>query len=118
MEFVITRVYSDENGDTHFAEEVIPLEHAGTIGYLSKRWPAKEILFRYVGADYSFDYHTAPEKQLIVLLDGAIEIETSLGVRRVFFSGAVILVEDTTGKGHKTKNVANAERKSLFITLP
>jgi len=50
-------------------------------------------------------------------MDGAIEIETSLGDKRIFNSGQVLLVEDTTGKGHRTKNINDAVRSSIFITL-
>jgi hypothetical protein len=52
------------------------------------------------------------------LLDGEIEIETSLGDKRIFKTGEVLLVEDTTGKGHKTKNLQPVKRKSIFILLP
>jgi hypothetical protein len=52
-----------------------------------------------------------------VLLDGEIEIETSLGTKRNFKGGEILLVEDTTGKGHRTKNVRPEVRKSIFITL-
>jgi hypothetical protein len=118
MEFTISRIYSDAAGDSHFEDQFIPLRDSGVIGYLSEGTIVTEVYFRYVQADYDYDFHTAPQKQLVVLLDGAVEIETSLGDKRVFQSGTVLLLEDTQGKGHKTKNVANAKRKSLFITIP
>lgn len=116
--FPITRIYSDSNGDSHFEEVPIPLKDGGTIGQLSEVIPAGGVIFREVEPTYDYDFHTAPQKQYIVLLDGAIEIETSLGEKRVFRSGAVLLVEDTTGKGHKTRNLEAVKRRSLFITLP
>jgi hypothetical protein len=117
MEFTITRIYSDSAGDSHFEDQFIPLGDAGAIGYLSEGTAAREVYFRYVQGDYDYDFHTAPQKQLVVLLDGAIEIETSQGEKRVFSAGTVLLLEDTYGKGHKTKNFKDAKRKSLFITL-
>lgn len=60
---------------------------------------------------------TMPQKQYIILLDGGVEIETSLGEKRTFKTGEILLVEDTTGKGHKTKNIENKPRKSIFITI-
>jgi hypothetical protein len=118
MEFTITRIYNDAAGDSHFEDQFIPLSDAGAIGYLSKGTAVREAYFRYVQADYDYDFHTAPQKQLVVLLDGVIEIETSLGEKRVFAAGTVLLLEDTHGKGHKTRNIAEVKRKSLFITLP
>ena len=116
--FNVTKIYSDSEGDSHFEDINIPLTDAGSIGKLSMGIAAKEIIFREVAPSYDYDFHTAPKKQYIVLLDGEIEIETSLGDKRTFKSGEVLLVEDTTGKGHKTRNLQPIQRKSIFITLP
>ncbi len=114
----ITRVYSDNKGESHFEDLKIPLNEAGPIGFLSDSIPVKDIIFREVEPSYDYDFHTAPQRQYIVLLDGAIEIETSLGDKRQFKAGDVLLVEDTEGKGHKTKNLTPIRRKSIFVTLP
>jgi hypothetical protein len=116
--FQITRVYSDSNGDSHFEDIEIPLKEAGNVGRLSDVLPATGIIFREVEPSYDWNFHTAPQKQYIILLDGKIEIETSLGEKRIFQAGEVLLVEDTTGKGHKTRNLQSEKRKSIFITLP
>jgi hypothetical protein len=102
--FNVTKIYSDGEGDSHFEDVTIPLIDAGNIGKLSDGIASKEIIFREVAPSYDYDFHTAPQKQYIVLLDGEIEIETSLGDKRTFKSGEVLLIEDTTGKGHKTRN--------------
>lgn len=114
----IVRIYSDMNGDSHFEDISIPLKVGGTIGYLSDKIPVKEVIFREVEPAYDYDFHTAPQRQYIILLDGAIEIETSLGNKRQFKAGEILLVEDTEGKGHKTRNLQPIRRKSIFITLP
>ncbi|HEY1113563.1 MAG TPA: hypothetical protein VGE66_08370 [Chitinophagaceae bacterium] len=114
----IIRVYSDARGDSHFEEVAVPLKEAGTIGRLSAPVQASSVIFREVEPAYDYDFHTAPQRQYIILLDGAIEIETSLGEKRVFRAGDVLLVEDTTGKGHKTRNLEPQKRRSIFITLP
>lgn len=115
--FNITRLYSDSNGDSHFEDVQIPLGEAGSIGRLSQELPVKGIIFREVEPSYDWSFHTAPQKQYIILLDGEIEIETSLGVKRTFKAGEVLLAEDTTGKGHKTRNLQPIKRKSIFITI-
>jgi len=116
--FKITRVYSDNNGDSHFEDIEVPLSDSGNVGKLSDVLTTKGIIFREVEPSYDWNFHTAPQKQYVILLDGEIEIETSLGAKRIFKNGEVLLVEDTTGKGHKTKNVQPKKRKSLFVTLP
>lgn len=115
--FTVTRIYADAKGDSHFEDVLIPLNDKGIVGKLSDPVPAKSVIFREVLPTYDWDFHPAPQRQYIVLLDGEIEIETSLGDKRTFRQGEIVLVEDITGKGHKTKNVMPMERKSLFITL-
>ena len=116
--FKITRVFSDNNGDSRFEDIPVNLKEEGEIGFLSDKIPAGNIIFRKVKPSYDYDFHTAPQRQYIILLDGEIEIETSLGVKRTFKGGDILLMEDTEGKGHKTRNIQLAERKSVFITLP
>jgi homogentisate 1,2-dioxygenase len=113
----ITKLHSDEKGDSHFTEVEIELTDAGEIGRLSQNYPVNEIIFRENDGDYDLDFHNAPQRQFIVLLDGEIQIETSLGEIRNFKAGEILLVEDTTGKGHRTKSVDGKLRRSLFITL-
>lgn len=115
--FKLVRIYSDNNGDSHFEDVEIPLKDAGDIGALSDNYPAKNIIFREVSPAYDYDFHTAPQRQYIILLDGEIEIETSMGDTRRFAAGDVLLVEDITGKGHRTKNIIPAKRRSIFITI-
>ena len=113
----ITRVYSDGNGDSHFGEIEIGLRDSGPIGRLSERLPVNSIIFRENDAGYDYDWHNAPEKQYIVLLDGEIEIEVSDGEKRIFRGGDVLFVEDVDGRGHRTRVTNNLPRRSLFVTL-
>lgn len=115
--FTITRIYSDAKGESHFEDVNLSLSEAGEIGFLSDRIPAKDVIFRRVKPTYDYDFHNTPQKQFIILLDGEIEIETTLGEKRTFKGGDVLLMEDTQGKGHKTRNLQSIERKSIFITL-
>ena len=113
----VTRVYSDKNGNSQFEDIDIELFDNGEIGQLSKNIDVKSLQFRKVSPNYDYDFHHAPQKQYIVLLDGGVEITTSLGETRQFQTGEILLMEDTTGKGHKTKNLEKRERTSIFIHL-
>ncbi len=116
--FPVTRIFSDEHGDSHFDDIAIPMESAGEIGFLSTLHPASGIIFREVVPEYDYDFHNAPARQYLILLDGQIEIETSLGDVRTFRAGEVLLLEDVTGKGHRTRNLIQEKRRSIFIPLP
>ena len=113
----VTRVYSDDRGESHFADVEIALSDAGEIGHLSRAIDAKSIVFRTNDPGYDYDWHSAPARQFIVLLDGAIELEVSDGTRRVFRGGDVLLMEDISGRGHRTLHVERSERRSIFVEL-
>lgn len=113
----ITRIYSDDHDQSRFEDIEIDLKQAGDIGSLSRKYPVQNIIFRETKADYDYDWHPAPERQYIVLLEGNIEIEVGTGEKRVFTGGDILLVEDTQGKGHRTKTTDGKHRRSIFITL-
>ena len=113
----VTRVYADERGETHFAEVDFALRDAGPIGRLSEPVPARQVVFRENDPGYDYDWHVAPNRQFIVLRDGAIEIEVSDGAKRVFRGGEILLMEDTAGRGHRTRHVEPRRRRSVFIVL-
>ena len=112
-----TRLFSDETGESRFETVEVPLTDRGIIGYLSESFPVKSLQFRENKKDYDWDLHNAPARQFIVLLDGEIEITISTGESRTFAAGDILLVEDTEGKGHKTRNILQQVRKSIFIQI-
>ena len=114
----IARVYADAAGISHFGEFNLELNDGGAIGRLSVPIPASAVIFRENAPGYDYDWHVAPRRQFVALLDGEIEIEVGDGERRRFQGGQVILVEDTVGAGHRTRNVMPARRRSIFIALP
>lgn len=113
----VTRIRADEFGITRFDAIEIPLEDAGAIGRLSRPVGAESVIFRETGAEYDYDWHPAPARQLVVLLDGEIEIEVGTGEVRRFAGGEILLLEDTEGRGHRTRNVGAVPRRSLFVPL-
>jgi len=117
-DFPFTRIYTDKDGESRFEDLCIPLRSQGEIGFLSEKLKARSILFRHVVPGYNYDFHNAPKRQFIFLLDGVIQIESSLGKVRTFSAGDVLLVEDTRGKGHRTKNLTPIKRRSVFVEIP
>ena len=113
----VTRIYTGEDGESHFAEIDIPIRDAGEIGALSERFPVSDIIFRETAGDYDYSWHNAPCRQFVLMLDGSVEIEVSDGTRRTFHSGDILLAEDTSGRGHISRAVNGQPRKSVFVTL-
>ena len=112
-----TRLYAEANGETHFDDVTVPLASSGMIGFLSDPTAVGQLIFRENEAGYDWDFHNAPARQFIVMLDGAVEVEVSDGEKRVFRGGDVLLVEDITGRGHRSRHVSPQPRRSIFITL-
>ncbi len=114
----ITRVYSGDDGESHFGEVEIPLEDLGAIGAISPLFPGSGVIFRQTGGDYDLDWHAAPRRQLVVMLSGGgVELEVGSGETRRLHAGDVLLAEDTTGHGHKSRAIDAQPRVSLFLPL-
>jgi hypothetical protein len=113
----ITCITRTPEGGSAFAELDIDLADGGAFGLMSDLWPAQGVVFRESAGDSDHDWHCAPQRQLIVLLDGEIEVEVTSGEKRRFRGGDVVLAEDTTGTGHRTRTVSSGPRRSLFIPM-
>src|SRR5258708_25700117 len=111
----IHRLYVDQKGESHFEDVEIQYVESSRAGRLSARLPATGIIFREVQPDYDLDWHPAPRRQYIINLDAGVQITASDGEARVIGAGEIILVEDTTGKGHLSKAVEGKIRQCLFI---
>ena len=114
----ITRVFTTPDGESHFEDVDVALHDNGEIGRLSEKMPADGVIFRETDPTYDYDWHHAPQRQYVVLLDGEIALEVSSGEARRFRGGDILLLEDTFGRGHRTRTVDGKVRRSIFITLP
>lgn len=54
---------------------------------------------------------------LVLLFSSEVDVKTSDGEKRRLKTGDVLLVEDTKGKGHKSRAVEGKPRRSMFIAL-
>jgi len=116
------RVYADAEGETHFEDVHLPDEHysspTGSEEACCAPLPAREVVFRTVLVESSDTVpHNAPERLFIVQIDGSVEVEVSDGEIRRFGPGSVLLVEDTSGKGHVTRAVTDGPRRTLIAPL-
>ena len=117
MEQKITRLYTGTDGESHFEEITIPLVNQEEIGIFSELEKATGIIFRETGIDYDYDWHKAPRRKYIINLGGEVEVEVGDGSKRLFGPGDIVLAEDTTGRGHRSRTVNMQPRKTVFVTL-
>lgn len=117
----LTRIYSDSAGASHFADREIPFELKDyappappisvTDVFGSKGWV---IISSPVG--WHGDWHPVPRRQYMICLAGSLEVQVSDGETRRLGPGSVVLVEDTSGKGHVSK-VVGSDRVHM-VALP
>ena len=113
----VTRIYTGDDGESHFEELLIPLKSYGPGGFLSDPVAVNSVIFRETDSDYNLDFHPAPRRQYVVNLRGSVVLENGLGEKRLLGAGDILLAEDTTGRGHKSSAVDNEPRECLFIPL-
>ncbi|MDH3890626.1 MAG: cupin domain-containing protein [candidate division Zixibacteria bacterium] len=117
-----TRVYTDDSGESHFEDVEVEFK---TIDFappappldLSSFTPATQFGYLRALAGWFGDWHPAPCRQLLFYLAGEIEAETSDGETRRFGPGSVTMVEDTTGKGHRSRVVGDTAALAVVVQL-
>lgn len=90
--------FTDEFGNVYSLGE--PVSYTGVIAEL----PA--------GLDQ--DWHLAPSRQFVIVMRGALDVETSDGVIKRFSQGDLFMADDRTGQGHRTRIIGDA---SLLMFL-
>src|SRR4051794_38742961 len=113
----IHNLYEDANGESHWRDLEADLSEKTATGRLSKPITVSALIFRETLPEYDLDWHPAPRRQYIINLEGGVQITASDGESRVIGAGEVILVEDTTGKGHLSKAVENKIRNCIFVPV-
>ncbi|MDF1750379.1 MAG: hypothetical protein P1V34_16050 [Alphaproteobacteria bacterium] len=117
------RIYATQDGESRFGEIEIPTAKAAvhpdaTPFDISASYPASRIRFTHIPAGMrQVDWHTVPDRELTVRLNGSVEYETSDGEVRKVAAGEFVLVEDTHGKGHLSRHSPDSQLV-LWISLP
>ncbi len=109
-----TRYYADETGASHIEDvdvELTPLDFAPPA-------PATGFAFVRFPVGWDGDWHPTPRRQIFFFLAGEIEGETSDGALRRFGPGSAALLEDTTGKGHRSRVVGDGDVLAAVVQLP
>ena len=123
---VVTRIFTGPDGLAHAEDIELKLSARG----------ASE-MFKATGAEFSVrpptagavpsntkatdpgstEWHNGPARQFVITLSGRSEVEVSGGVHVAAGPGHINLIEDTTGKGHVTRNFGPEDRIALTIPL-
>ncbi len=104
-------------GNSFFTEKQFDLCTPNLHSILSRQLSTSGMLFRETPSHYCLNWHCSPKRQFIVNLDAGVEMEVSDGTRRMFQAGSIVFLEDTWGKGHRSRAVDGRRRKSIMIQM-
>ena len=111
-------VYADAAGASHFREEHFAFTHGrdndSSLHVLEAKGGAT--LLRLKAGAFE-DWHNAPQAWFLIVLQGASEVTTSDGQMRHFGPGSVVLLDDTTGKGHQTRAIGKMDHIAAVIPI-
>lgn len=115
------KIYSDSSGESHFANEevsfkLVDFSPPAPPLSVSDPWSADGVVILSTHPGWHGDWHPAPRRQLLFGLKGEIEVEVSDGEVRRFGAGSIVLLEDTFGKGHRTRFVS--DERGFIVAVP
>ena len=106
---MMTRIYTGTDGLAHSERVEMKLTPNGT-----STMKATGVEFSSRPAAPAGDWHTGPRRQFVITLSGRAELEIANGQKVPIEPGNINLIEDTTGKGHITHNIADR----IVVTIP
>jgi hypothetical protein len=109
-------MYTGADNRTHFEDLEVPALPAAR-GSRSAVIGSTGMLFRESdGTAHFLDLHPAPRRQLILCLEGIVEIECGDGTARRFGPGDIYFADDLTGEGHRHREISGPLRHAwLFM---
>jgi hypothetical protein len=115
------RIYADSEGESHFEDvvgDMVPTDFAPPAPptHTGGAHDVTQSFFWSAPAGWDGEWHPTPARQFLVILKGLFTVQVSDGEIRTINPGDVLLVEDTTGKGHYSTTPADSEDNMGFIT--
>jgi Cupin domain len=118
------RLYTGADNETHFDDVDVTFVYRNYAEGVPPIWLPKESMIDVAGLQFvsmpagwdGSEWHPAPRRQFIIPLSGKMEFRASDGETRVLGPGEVLLVEDTSGKGHGSRMVSSTP--GVFAVMP
>jgi hypothetical protein len=103
-----TRLSSSDTGESRFEQATLDLNEAdyrppAPLLFVSHAFKADGLQFVRLPSGWTGDSICPPKRQFLICLKGEIEVTSSDGHRRTFVPGDSVLMEDVSGKGHRTR---------------
>ena len=116
------RLYADETGESRVEEMQAEFDMAvyappAPAFGVSRPTDAMRFIMVHFPAGWDSKLHPAPRRQLFVMLSGQFQGQASDGTVMDLGPGDVILMEDTTGKGHSARTIGGSDVHALMVHL-
>jgi redox-sensitive bicupin YhaK (pirin superfamily) len=118
----LIRFATASDGGSQFVEVDIPIDNAstdafGNVVHRSGVLPAQSTMVTEMPEGLYQDWHPASRRQLLVVLSGTLEVETSDGKKQRCSTGEMFLADDVGSRGHRSRTIGGPARV-LFVHLP
>jgi hypothetical protein len=117
------RLYTDDKGESRFGEGSLALKGESFMGgppvamlELALASGTRPYMAHIPAGSY-YDWHNTVARQFIFVVQGHVDFIASDGSIRETSPGSLILFEDLTGKGHKTRAKGPDDHVALIIPL-
>ena len=89
----VTRIYTDENGTSHFETYTMVMEESSVMGFYSREEKnVSTFYYQNVLPHMEWDFMAVNQKVYLTILNGEIQFEVSDGTQRKFGPGDVVLL--------------------------
>jgi mannose-6-phosphate isomerase-like protein (cupin superfamily) len=121
--FSYFRIFTDQAGESHldrgelmltttvFAPPAPPVDLSGMA-------PASSFALVRLPAGWHGEPHPTPSRQWLFFLSGTVNMTVSDGTSFEVRPGAAVLLEDTTGRGHQTTVIGDADVTVAAVQVP
>ncbi len=106
-----------DDGVSFFERKRLPFRYGGPEGRVTEDIAIKAIQFVWAAGDLAYDWHPAPQRQIVLALTGGMAMDYGDGTSAEVRPGGFLVGEDTEGRGHITRALDGAPRLSLFAHL-
>jgi quercetin dioxygenase-like cupin family protein len=123
VEFEVQRVRMDEAGETSFdaykvQQTLKDFAPPARPFFVSDVERATGYVMIHLPVGWVGEPHPSPRRQIVFCLSGSLTITTSDGDSRSFEAGGAYLLEDTSGKGHKSEVTSDIPVSAVIVQLP
>jgi quercetin dioxygenase-like cupin family protein len=109
------RIYAGDDEQSHFEQIDVPFG-IGEGRRTTQDFASDNVRFATLAAGVEMDYHHAPARQFVVVLDGSLEMGCGDGSKWQCSPGDVFLADDHSGQGHTLRELSGPI-SLLFVPL-